>query len=141
MTNSKIRTYSELIKMENIQDRYEYLRLDSSVGRATFGYDRWLNQQFYKSDEWKRVRDRIILRDEGNDLGVKGFEIHGKVLIHHMNPIEKRDIVDVTEWLLNPEYLICVSHDMHNAIHYRTAMPYGYVLEERQANDTCPWRR
>lgn len=141
MTNNKIRTYSELIKMDNILDRYEYLRLDSSVGRATFGYDRWLNQQFYKSDEWKHVRDQIILRDEGNDLGVKGFEIPGKVLIHHMNPIEKSDILNITEWLLNPEYLICVSHDMHNAIHYRKAMPYGYVLQERQANDTCPWRR
>lgn len=141
MMSNKILTYSELIKMEDLQDRFDYLRLTGEIGKATFGYDRWLNQKFYKSDEWKRVRDQIILRDEGNDLGVKGFEIKGKVLIHHMNPIDKSDIVDVSEWLLNPEYLICVSHEMHNAIHYSGRMPYGIILQERQANDTCPWRR
>lgn len=141
MRNDKILTYSELIKMDNIQDRFNYLRLDGEIGRTTFGYDRWLNQKFYKSDEWLSVRDQIILRDEGNDLGVKGFEIKEKVLIHHMNPIDKSDILNITEWLLNPEYLICTSYNMHQAIHYGGVLPYGYILEERQANDTCPWRR
>lgn len=135
------RTYTDLLKYDTIEDRFKYLCLNGSIGEATFGYDRWLNQKFYTSDEWRRVRDEIILRDNGCELGLEGFEIKGKVLIHHMNPIDKSDIVKTTEWLLNPEYLICVSYAMHNAIHYSGKLPYGVIIPERRPGDTCPWRR
>ena len=141
MNNNKILTYKELIKYDNIIDRYNYLKLDGDVGRVTFGYDRYLNQLLYDSDEWKSLRDKIILRDNGNDLGIEGFEIGGKVIIHHMNPIEKSDILQHNDFCFDPNYLITVSLQMHNAIHYGSKLPYGYILTERTPNDTCPWRR
>lgn len=136
----KIRTYSELIKMDSFAERFQYLKLDGVVGRDTFGIDRYLNQKFYNSFEWKRLRNEIIARDFGCDLGVLGAEIPGMVLIHHMNPIRVDDIVDATKFLMDPEYLISVSSETHNAIHYGTTPhPYGEIIERKQG-DTCPWK-
>lgn len=135
-----IRCYSELIEIPTFEERYRYLRLNGSVGQDTFGFDRYMNQAFYQSREWKRVRDQVILRDNGCDLGVDGYTIYGKVLIHHMNPITVKDIATVSNFLMNPEYLICVSHTTHNAIHYgdENLIPKGPII--RTPNDTCPWR-
>lgn len=118
MTETIIRTYSELITLSTFKERYEYLKLDGRVGEDTFGWDRYLNQIFYKSKEWNRIRDQVIFRDLGCDLALEGFEIHGRILIHHMNPISKSDILDRSEFLLNPEYLICTTKATHDAIHY-----------------------
>ena len=141
MTPMSIRTYSELIQITTFEDRYRYLRLNGSVGRDTFGFDRYFNQIFYQSVEWKQVRDYVIVRDNGCDLGVKGYDIRGRILIHHMNPITIADIREATEFLLNPEYLICVTHNTHNAIHYGDENLLVTAPIERFANDTCPWRR
>lgn len=127
-------------KLETFEERYQYLRLDGVVGEDTFGFDRYLNQTFYRSQRWKRVRDQVIVRDNGCDLGIEGHEIYGKVLIHHMNPITIRDIENESDFLLNPEYLICVTHNTHNAIHYGDE---GLLMKgpiERTKNDMCPWR-
>ena len=134
------RTYTELLKLETFEERYRYLRLGGIVGEETFGFDRFLNQTFYKSPEWKKVRDYVILRDNGCDLGIPGREIYGKVLIHHMNPIGAKDILNRTEYLLDPEYLITTVHDTHNAIHYgdESLLPQEPIV--RTKNDTCPWR-
>ena len=137
----KIRTYSELILLPTFEERFEYLRLDGRVGEDTFGFDRYLNQLFYRSYEWKKIRDQVIIRDNGCDLGIEGYDIYGKILIHHMNPITARDIADRTELLLNPEYLICVTHDTHNAIHYGDENLIIKAPIERRPNDTCPWKR
>ena len=102
-----IRTYSELSQLASFKERFAYLQLDGAVGSETFGFDRWLNQRFYRSQEWKRLRDEIIIRDNGCDLGIEGFEIHGRIYIHHMNPILQKDILDQTDLLLNPNFLIC----------------------------------
>lgn len=136
-----IKTYSELITLPTFKERYEYLRLNGSVGEDTFGFDRYLNQIFYKSEEWKRIRNRVIIRDNGCDLGIEDRAIRGKILIHHLNPITSDDIVSRSDLLLNPEYLICVSHNTHNAIHYGDEQLL--VLEPiiRTKNDTCPWRQ
>ena len=136
-----IKTYSELITIPTFEERYRYLRLKGSVGKDTFGFDRYLNQKFYRSAEWKRVRDKVIIRDLGCDLGIEDREIRGKILIHHMNPITEKDIRYLTDILLDPEYLICVSHDTHNAIHYgdEDLLMKGPVI--RTLNDTCPWKR
>lgn len=136
-----IKTYSELISLPTFEERFRYLQLKGSVGKDTFGFDRYLNQNFYRSATWKRVRDQVIIRDNGCDLGIEDLLIYGKVLIHHMNPINTRDILDMSEFLLNPEYLICVSHATHNAIHYGDA---NLLIKEpviRTKNDTCPWKR
>lgn len=136
-----IKTYSELISFPTFEERFQYLQLKGSVGKDTFGFDRYLNQNFYRSTAWKRVRDRVIIRDNGCDLGIEDRLICGKVLIHHMNPINAQDILDLTEFLLNPEYLICVSHATHNAIHYGDE---NLLIKEpiiRTKNDTCPWKR
>lgn len=135
-----IRCYSELIEIPTFEERFRYLQLNGSVGKDTFGFDRYMNQAFYQSREWKRVRDEVILRDNGRDLGVDGYTIYGKVLIHHMNPITVKDIATVSNFLMNPEYLICVSHTTHNAIHYgdENLIPKGPII--RTPNDTCPWR-
>lgn len=140
-TDNFLRTYSELIEIPTFEERFRYLQLNGSVGQDTFGFDRYMNQAFYHSKEWKRVRDFVILRDNGCDLGVDGYTIFGKILIHHMNPITARDIATVSDYLMNPEYLISVSHDTHNAIHYGDAdlIPKGPII--RTPNDTCPWRR
>lgn len=136
-----IRTYSELITIPTFEERFEYLRLDGRVGEETFGFDRYLNQVFYKSKEWLRIRDRVITRDNGCDLGMEGHEIYGKILVHHMNPISKEDILRRSDWLLNPEYLISTIKNTHDAIHYGDASLLITAPIERKPNDTCPWRR
>lgn len=140
MTSMIIRTYSELSQLTTFKERYEYLRLDGKVGEETFGFDRYLNQIFYKSDEWKSVRDFVIIRDNGYDLGIQGYEIHGKILIHHMNPISPEDIVRRSEFLLNPEFLITTVLSTHNAIHYGDESLLISAPIERMRNDTCPWK-
>ena len=135
------RTYSDLIQLPTFEERFRYLQLNSSVGKETFGFDRYLNQNFYRSAEWKRIRDKVIIRDNGCDLGIEDRLIYGRVIIHHMNPVTDKDIVDLTSFLLNPEYLICVSHNTHNAIHYgnEDLLMKGPVI--RTKNDTCPWKQ
>ena len=137
-----MRTYSELILLPTFKERFEYLKLDGRVGEDTFGFDRYLNQMLYNSKLWKDAKREVIIRDNGCDLGVDGYEIHGSVLVHHMNPISKEDILKKSDILLNPEYLICTCHRTHNAIHYgdfNLAHQNGIV--ERRPNDTCPWRK
>lgn len=136
-----IRTYSELTTLPTFEERFKYLQLNGQVGKDTFGFDRYINQNFYRSLEWKRVRDKVILRDNGCDLGVEGYEIHGRILIHHMNPITIRDIESMSEYLLNPEYLISTVHNTHNAIHYGDESLLLTAPIERRKNDTCPWKR
>lgn len=138
---NKIRCYSELIKLKTFKERYEYLKLDGKVGEETFGFDRWLNQAFYKSKEWQRIRNDVIARDLGCDLGCIDREIIDEmILIHHMNPISKEDIINKTDFLLNPEYLITTIDNTHRAIHYgNEAMLYQPPIE-RFKNDQCPWR-
>lgn len=137
---TKIRTYSELVTMTSFEDRYKYLRLDGSVGRETFGFDRYLNQAFYNTPKWKRVRDFVIVRDNGCDLGVDGYEIREKIYIHHMNPISVDDIVGRTEYLIDPEYLISTTHSTHNAIHYGVEELLNKAPIVRSRHDTCPWK-
>lgn len=138
----RIRTYSELSSLRTFDERFEYLNLNGKVGVDTFGFDRVFNQMFYRSDEWKRVRDKVIIRDNACDLGLEGFEIYGeRILIHHMNPISLDDIKDATDFLLNPEYLITTVHATHNAIHYGDKNLLNKVPITRSKNDTCPWRR
>lgn len=140
-TSTIIRTYSELITIPTFLARYEYLKLDGQVGRETFGFDRYLNQQFYHSDEWRSIRDFIITRDLGCDLGLEGYEIHGRIYIHHMNPITVKDIKDYTDYLIDPEYMICTTHNTHNAIHYGDSSLLIAEPVERTPFDTCPWRK
>ena len=140
MNTTTIRTYSQLKQLQTFEERYDYLKLGGVVGEDTFGFDRYLNQNFYRSREWKRVRDEVIMRDNGCDLGVDGHEIRGKILIHHMNPITSEDIHRVSDYLLNPEYLICVTHRTHNAIHNGDESLIVTAPIERTQNDTCPWR-
>lgn len=135
-----IRTYSELITIPTFEERYKYLQLKGSVGKDTFGYDRYLNQLFYQTIEWKRLRRDLIIRDCGCDLGVEGYEIHGRIIIHHMNPITKEDLLDRTDYLMNPEYLICTTHSTHNAIHYGDESLLVTAPIVRSKNDTCPWK-
>ena len=136
-----IRTYSELIRLPTFEERFRYLKLDGLVGKDTFGFDRYLNQEFYRSKEWKEVRDFVIVRDNGCDLGMDGYEIVGRIYIHHMNPITVNDIVHSSDFLLNPDYLICVSHNTHNAVHYGDEGLLVTAPVERRKNDTCPWKR
>ena len=141
MTKMKIRTYSELMKLATFEERFRYLKLVAQVGKETFGFDRYLNQEFYHSKEWKSIRDEVIIRDNGCDLGVPGYEMSKYILIHHMNPITKDDLIHQTDFLLNPEYLICTSKKTHSAIHYGDEKLLLETLIERSKNDTCPWRR
>lgn len=136
-----MKTYRELKRLNSYEERYKYLRLDGSVGEDTFGFDRWINQQFYRSAEWKRVRDIVIIRDNGCDLGDPDHPIYGRILIHHMNPIRKEDFDENPDYLLNPDYLVCVSHDTHNAIHYGDESLLPKEWTPRKPNDTCPWKR
>lgn len=138
---SKLRTYSDLKQLKTFEERYEYLKLDGQVGADTFGFDRYLNQVFYKSPEWRSVRNEVIVRDNGCDLGIEGREIHTKILVHHMNPISKEDILERSDILLNPEYLITTVKRTHDAIHYGDADTLIKDPIERTANDTCPWRK
>lgn len=138
--DAMVRTYHELISLPSFEERYEYLKLIGKVGGETFGYDRYLNQVLYRSSEWKRIRDKVIIRDDGCDLACPDRQIYGRVIIHHMNPLSKKDVVDKTDLLFNPEYLICVSHETHNAIHYGDVSQISKDPVERKPNDTCPWR-
>lgn len=141
MSQRNIRTYSELMKLSTFEERYEYLKLGGAVGEETFGFDRYLNQIFYKSDEWKSIRSYVITRDNGCDLGVSDREIRGdKILVHHMNPITKEDIINRSDILLNPEYLITTVKNTHDAIHYGDSELLYQGPIERTKNDTCPWR-
>lgn len=135
-----IRTYSELIRLSSFKERYEYLKLDGKVGEDTFGFDRYLNQRFYHSDEWKAIRNKVIIRDNACDLGIFGRDIYGRVLIHHMNPITKDDLLGKTDFLLNPEYLICTTKLTHDAIHYGDQNMFASEPALRTPYDTCPWR-
>lgn len=136
-----LRTYSELSRLQTFRERFEYLRLDGIVGAETFGFDRYLNQVFYNSDEWKAVRKTVIIRDNGCDLGMDGYNIHGKIIVHHMNPFSIDDVLHRKEELLDPEFLISTVLNTHNAIHYgdESLLPSAPIVRTR--NDTCPWRK
>lgn len=137
-----IRTYKELSRLSTFEERFEYLKLNGEVGKDTFGFDRFINQKFYTSREWRALRDYVIVRDNGCDLGIPGHEITGrKIIIHHLNPITMKDIVDQSEYLMNPEYLITTIHNTHNAIHYGDKSLLITAPVERRANDTCPWKK
>lgn len=137
-----IRTYTELSKLRTFEERFNYLRLDGVVGNDTFGFDRIFNQLFYKWPEWKASRNKVIIRDDGCDLGIEGHEIYGqRIIVHHLNPVTLEDIERKSEFLLDPEYLITTIHSTHNAIHYGDESLLIRSPIERRQNDTCPWRR
>lgn len=136
----RIRTYSELIKLPTFEERYQYLRLSGVVGTETFGFDRFINQDFYRSGEWKAVRDFIIVRDNGCDLAMEGYDIHGKIIIHHINPVTVKDIQENSSFLMEPEYLISTTLSTHNAIHYGDESLLIKEPVRRNKNDTCPWK-
>lgn len=136
-----IRTYSELITLPTFEERFKYLKLNGKVGEETFGFDRYLNQIFYKSYVWLKVRDSVIIRDCGCDLGISGREIYGKILVHHMNPIEDKDLINKNNIILDPEYLICTTKNTHDAIHYSDTDLLFTDPIIRSKNDTCPWKR
>jgi hypothetical protein len=141
MTMPRIRTYSELRRYQTFEERFEYLKLEGSVGRATFGTDRYINQEFYMSRAWQMIRKEVIFRDEGCDLGIPGYEIHGELLIHHINPITVGDIVHGEEWIVDPDYLITTTKRTHNAIHFGDARQlHPPVVAQRSPNDTKLWR-
>ena len=141
MKMKRIRTYSELIKLQTFEERFQYLQLNGRVGEETFGFDRYLNQKFYNDPEWLRIRDQVIIRDNGCDLAMPDREIKTRILVHHMNPIDKEDILRRSDFLLNPEYLICTIKATHDAIHYGDESKLIIMPPERRPNDTCPWRR
>lgn len=134
-----VRTFSEMSRFPTFEERFEYLKLGGEVGHSTFGFDRWINQRFYTSWEWKNVRQRVIIRDNGCDLGVPGYEINGALLIHHINPMEADDIIHGEEWILNPNYLITTTHNTHNAIHYGDISLIPPRMVERRPGDTRLW--
>lgn len=136
-----MRTYTELLRYSTFEDRFEYLALRGNVGESTFGFDRWLNQGFYGSRQWRQLRDHIIVRDEGCDLGVLGYEVYHRPTIHHMNPLSVDDIVHGTDEALDPEFLILVSHPTHNAIHYGDASLLPRPVVARAPGDTQLWTR
>jgi hypothetical protein len=139
MMNRMIRTYSELIRLPTLEERFEYLKLGGSVGKETFGLDRIFNQLFYTSEEWRSTRSKIIARDMGNDLAVDGYEIVGIVIVHHINPISLRDIETHSPMLFDEENLISTAHNTHNAIHYSDASLLPKAIIERRPGDTCLW--
>lgn len=134
-----IRTYSELIRLNTIQERFDYLKLNGQVGDKTFGFDRWINQKFYTSTQWRHIRSQIIARDIGCDLGIEGFEIHSGLYIHHLNPMTKEDIVEGDSSILDPEFLITTTMVTHNAIHYGDAKQVPRLLVQRKPGDTKLW--
>lgn len=133
------RSYRELRRLETFDERFQYLSLTARVGDSTFGFDRWMNQKFYTSREWRRLRDEVIVRDNGCDLGVPGYEIHNRLTIHHMNPMTIRDLVQGNDEILNPDNLITVAHRTHNAIHYGDNRQMARRLIVRTAGDTKLW--
>lgn len=135
----RIRSYNELRQLDSFEDRFEYLKLGGSVGETTFGSERWLNQRFYTSREWKNIRQHVIARDEGCDLGVEGFEIYDKIIIHHMNPMTPKDIVHFDESILDPDFLISVTLNTHNAIHYGNSNMIPKPIVERRPGDHILW--
>lgn len=135
----RTRTYSELRRLGSFEDRFEYLSLRGVVGNATFGFDRYINQRFYTSRQWRQVRDVVIARDLGCDLGVEGYEIFDKIIIHHMNPMTVEDIDSGSDEILDPEFLISTTHNTHNAIHYGDASLLPQPFVERRPGDTRPW--
>lgn len=140
MMNRMHRTYAELITLPTFEERYEYLKLGGVIGKSTFGFNRYINQMFYTSDEWKETRRKIILRDNGNDLGCDGFEIYGSFLIHHLKEITVDDIRERRPICFNPNNLITTKHQTHNAIHYGDNSLLVVAPIARSRNDTCPWR-
>lgn len=136
---SKIRTYSELRRLETFEERFEYLKLNGVVGQQTFGFDRWINQQFYGSHEWITVRNQVIHRDQGCDLGIPGFDIYTGLLVHHMNPVTPDDLKNKEDWIVDPNFLITTSHRTHNAIHYgdKSILPRDPII--RRMGDTKLW--
>ena len=140
MTMTNIKTYSELSKLKTFEERYNYLKLGGIVGADTFGFDRYLNQMLYTSARWRAVRDIVLVRDNGCDLGIEGYGIYHKPIIHHINPITVDDILKESDFLFNPEYLITTTHLTHNAIHYGDENLLMKAPVERSRNDTCPWK-
>ena len=141
MSTRIIRTYNELIQLRTFEERFEYLKLSSLIGEKTFGYERYINQAFYRSPEWKRVRRQVILRDKGCDLAVEGRDIIDRIEIHHITPITLEDIENASEILLDPNNLVCTSSNTHKAIHYGESnliTPSEPIV--RKPNDTCPWK-
>ncbi|MFI3115549.1 MAG: hypothetical protein R3Y12_05365 [Clostridia bacterium] len=136
-----IRTYANLKKIKTFNERFEYLKLDGIVGVETFGFDRYLNQKFYKSSIWRKIRDEVITRDNGCDLGLEGYEMNSNIIIHHLNPINQHDVKNLSEFLINPEYLICTSMHTHNSIHYGNDKSIPMTNVVRSKNDTCPWKQ
>ena len=136
---SRIRTYKELSRLDTFEERYRYLKLSGNLGERTFGFDRWINQRFYKSQEWKSVRNHVIVRDNGCDLGISGYEIVTGLIIHHMNPLSVEDVKHGEEWIIDPNFLITTSLQTHNAIHYgdESLLPRGPI--ERKMGDTTLW--
>lgn len=135
-----MRTYSELVKLQTLAERFDYLKLGGVIGEDTFGFERYLNQNFYRSAVWKRIRNEIIIRDNGCEMGLEDYPISGRIIIHHMNPVDSDDIIHQRDILLNPEFLICVGNQTHNAIHYGSIDLLPQDPIERKPNDTCPWK-
>lgn len=135
----KTRSYHELREFDSFEDRFSYLKLGGEVGRSTFGFDRWINQRFYTSVEWKRARDIVIMRDDGCDLGVPGYEIHANILIHHMNPLSADDIIHGEEWIFDPNFLITCTKFTHNDIHFGVERSYPRTVTQRSPRDTKLW--
>ena len=138
---TKTRIYSELVKLNTFEERFNYLKLGGKIGQDTFGHDRILNQMLYTSPKWKRVRDEVIIRDNGCDLGIEGRDIFGKIIVHHINPIAVEDILNEESWVFDPEYLVCTSPLTHNAIHYSDDRILLKDPIVRHKNDTCPWKK
>lgn len=142
MSSQKIiRTYSDLVKLGTFVERYQYLKLHGVVGGDTFGFDRYLNQVLYRSKEWRDLRHRIIVRDNGCDMALEGWDICGPVTVHHMNPLTVKDVDERNPDIFEPEFLVCVSHNTHNAIHYGDESLLPKEPIERRAGDTCPWKK
>lgn len=140
MKNTMIRNYRELRRLRTFEERYYYLQLKGVVGETTFGFDRYLNQILYTSDRWLKTRDGVIIRDNGCDLGIEGYEIQGRILVHHMNPITIEDVEEERDIVFDPEYLICTTLRTHNAIHFGDEKLLPKIPIERKRNDTCPWK-
>lgn len=135
----RTRSYSELRQLSTFEERFDYLSLQGEVGEATFGFDRWLNQRFYRSSEWRHARDLVVFRDQACDLGVAGYDIHAQLLVHHINPVTPEDLQHGELWVLDPEYLITTTHRTHNALHYGDQTLVRRAPVERRPGDTRLW--